>query len=174
MGHLCPWHSAYPQYTEVSPKHSEYGMVAKSSEVNSVCLSCPSYIKCTHNEEVLCARICCFRNHLTDLPLGLHCKNRSQWSRGLRHEPSSPLERWGREFESYSRHGRLCALIMCLCCSVCALRRPDPSPKSPTDCETENTARVLQRAVDSMINARINYTVKVLWILDNISNTVLN
>jgi hypothetical protein len=26
-----------------------------------------------------------------------------------------PLERWGRGFESHSRHGCLCEFILCLC-----------------------------------------------------------
>jgi hypothetical protein len=30
-----------------------------------------------------------------------------------------PLEHWGRGSESYSRHGCLCAFILCLCCFVC-------------------------------------------------------
>jgi hypothetical protein len=30
-----------------------------------------------------------------------------------------PLEHWDRVFESHSRHGCLCAFILCLCCSVC-------------------------------------------------------
>jgi hypothetical protein len=29
------------------------------------------------------------------------------------------LEHWDRGFESPSRHGCLCAFILCLCCSVC-------------------------------------------------------
>jgi hypothetical protein len=29
------------------------------------------------------------------------------------------LERWYRGFESHSRHGCLCAFILCLSCSVC-------------------------------------------------------
>jgi hypothetical protein len=43
----------------------------------------------------------------------------SQWPRGLRHEPSSSDEHWGRGFASHSRHGYLCTFILCLCCSVC-------------------------------------------------------
>jgi hypothetical protein len=31
-----------------------------------------------------------------------------------------PLERWDREFQSHSRHGCLCAFILCLCCPVCS------------------------------------------------------
>jgi hypothetical protein len=29
------------------------------------------------------------------------------------------LERWDRGFEFHSRHGCLCPIILCLCCSVC-------------------------------------------------------
>jgi hypothetical protein len=29
------------------------------------------------------------------------------------------LEHWDRGFESNSRHGYLCAFILCLCCCVC-------------------------------------------------------
>jgi hypothetical protein len=48
-----------------------------------------------------------------------------------------PFEHWGREFESHSRHGRLCAFILCECCPVCRKRACDrliPRPNSPTDC----------------------------------------
>jgi hypothetical protein len=45
--------------------------------------------------------------------------NLTQWPRCLRHELSSSLERWDRGFESHSRHGCLCAFILCLCCSSC-------------------------------------------------------
>jgi hypothetical protein len=64
---------------------------------------------------------------------------RSQWPRGLWHELSSlaqtlaghighavygmnclrSLEHWNRGFEFHSRHGSLCAFLLCLCCSVC-------------------------------------------------------
>jgi hypothetical protein len=30
-----------------------------------------------------------------------------------------PLEHWARGFESHSRYGYLCPLILCLCCPVC-------------------------------------------------------
>jgi hypothetical protein len=30
-----------------------------------------------------------------------------------------PLEHWGRGFEFHSRHGCLCAFVLCLCCSLC-------------------------------------------------------
>jgi hypothetical protein len=30
------------------------------------------------------------------------------------------LEHWNRGFEPHSRHGCLCAFILCLCCSVCS------------------------------------------------------
>jgi hypothetical protein len=46
------------------------------------------------------------------------------------------LEHWDRGFESHSRHGCLCAFILCLCCSVCRQRPCDgliPPPRSPTD-----------------------------------------
>jgi hypothetical protein len=39
--------------------------------------------------------------------------------RGLRHEPFRQLEHWDYGFESYSRHGCMCAFILCLYCSVC-------------------------------------------------------
>jgi hypothetical protein len=29
------------------------------------------------------------------------------------------LEHWDHGFESHSRHGYLCAFILCLCCSLC-------------------------------------------------------
>jgi hypothetical protein len=44
---------------------------------------------------------------------GNYVLSRSQWRRGL------SVERWERGFESHSRHGCLCAFILCLCCSVC-------------------------------------------------------
>jgi hypothetical protein len=31
-----------------------------------------------------------------------------------------PLKHWDRGFQSHSRHGCLCAFILCLCCSVCS------------------------------------------------------
>jgi hypothetical protein len=44
--------------------------------------------------------------------------SRSQWPRGLR-----SLERWDRGFESHSRHGCLCALILSVlfCVQLAAL-----------------------------------------------------
>jgi hypothetical protein len=43
------------------------------------------------------------------------CKiSRSHYANGLRHEPSSPLERWDRMFESHSGHGRLCEFTLCV------------------------------------------------------------
>jgi hypothetical protein len=44
--------------------------------------------------------------------------SRSQWPLGLRHVMSPAIKQWGRELESYFRHGRLSAFILCLCCPV--------------------------------------------------------
>jgi hypothetical protein len=44
------------------------------------------------------------------------------------------LGRWDRVFESYSRHGCLCAFILCLCCPVCVGSGLATRPRSPTDC----------------------------------------
>jgi hypothetical protein len=41
----------------------------------------------------------------------------------------SPLEHWDPWFESHLRHGCQYAFVLCLCCSVCALRRADPPSK---------------------------------------------
>jgi hypothetical protein len=48
-----------------------------------------------------------------------------------------PLEHWDSRFESHSRHGCLCAFILCLSCPVCRQRPCDgliPSPRRRTDC----------------------------------------
>jgi hypothetical protein len=44
-------------------------------------------------------------------------RSRSQWPRGLRHEPfARSLERWDRGFESHSRHECLyCVRLFCVC-----------------------------------------------------------
>jgi hypothetical protein len=44
---------------------------------------------------------------------------RSQWRRGLRHEPSSPARTLDRGFESQSRHGRLCVRLFFVCVVLC-------------------------------------------------------
>jgi hypothetical protein len=68
------------------------------------------------------------------------------------------LIRWDRGFESYSRHGYLCAFILCLCCSVNveALRWADlPSKGSyhlcEKDYESEEDARAQQGAVEPLM-----------------------
>jgi hypothetical protein len=56
-------------------------------------------------------------------------KGRSEW-------PLS-LKRWGRQFESHSGHGCLCAFILCLCCPVCRQRPCNgliPRPRNPAHC----------------------------------------
>jgi hypothetical protein len=48
-----------------------------------------------------------------------------------------PIKHWGCRFEFHSRHGCLCAFILCLCCSVCRQRPCDwliTRSRSPTDC----------------------------------------
>jgi hypothetical protein len=74
---------------------------------------------------------------ISKLILGREVIRRSQWLRGLRHELSSFFRTLGSWFESHSRHGRLCAFILCFCCSVYRQRPCDtliPRPRSPTDC----------------------------------------
>jgi hypothetical protein len=45
---------------------------------------------------------------------------RSQWPHGLRNRNSlRPLEHWDREFETDSRHGRLCMRLFCVCVVAC-------------------------------------------------------
>jgi hypothetical protein len=61
----------------------------------------------------------CFSNHHTiwnslirDAPISVAARSKA-WTVLPR------LKRWGRGFESDSRHGCLCPFILCLCCSVC-------------------------------------------------------
>jgi hypothetical protein len=70
------------------------------------------------------------------VPIFVITTGRSQWPRDVRHELSS-LERCDRGFESHSRHGCLCAFILCLCCYVCRKRPCDgliPHLRIPNDC----------------------------------------
>jgi hypothetical protein len=56
------------------------------------------------------------------------------FSKGSQYQKS---KRWDRRFESHSRHGCLCAFILCLCCPVCRQRPCDgliTRPKSPAVC----------------------------------------
>jgi hypothetical protein len=45
--------------------------------------------------------------------------SRSQWRAVSGMKRLLPLKHWQRGFESHSRHGCLCAFILCLCCPVC-------------------------------------------------------
>jgi hypothetical protein len=63
---------------------------------------------------------------------------RSLWPSGLGMNWLHLLERWVPGFEPHSRHGCLCAFILCLCCSVCSSWSGHwliPRPRNPTDCE---------------------------------------
>jgi hypothetical protein len=77
-----------------------------------------------------------FRPQITEL---LTLDNRSQWPRGLRHEPSSPtrtLGSWGW-VPHKAWMSLLCAFILCLCCPVFRHRPCDgliTRQRSPTDC----------------------------------------
>jgi hypothetical protein len=86
------------------------------------------------------------RRFITTFTWALH--RSLSWARSIQSLPSHPtslrsmnclhsLELWDRGFESKSRHGCLCAFILCLCCSVCRYRPCDgliPRPRSPADC----------------------------------------
>jgi hypothetical protein len=83
---------------------------------------------------------------------------RSQWPRGLRHEPSSLA---GMVGSNPTQGMDVCTCVysvFVLCCVyVAALRRTDRSFRSPTLCvkknyETEEEARTKQRAVAALMN----------------------
>jgi hypothetical protein len=89
---------------------------------------------------------------------------------------------WDRGFESHSRHGCLCAFILCLCCPVCRWRPCEwliPRPRSPTDCvegqETEkrpsptkgSTARDIDRKIDQIYVDVASYLLSLYDFLTN-------
>jgi hypothetical protein len=74
---------------------------------------------------------------LSDFAVHSLSVGRSRWPRGLGMNCLRSLGGWDRDFESHSRHIRLCAFILCLCCPVYRYRPCDgliTSPRSPTDC----------------------------------------
>jgi hypothetical protein len=70
------------------------------------------------------------------------------------------LKHWARGFESYSRHGCLCAFILFLlfCVQVGALRQDDPSSKESYRVEEQETEKVNKAQKRSVEPQRDRFT----------------
>jgi hypothetical protein len=97
-GHPVPFYAhAYLLYFETESRRM------RSPCCLSVCMSLPCPINFLMPEPVFISRHTAGRN--------------GRAVKGMNCLPS--LGRWDHGFESHSRHGCLCAFIVCLCCPVC-------------------------------------------------------